>query len=398
MHSVLILALLSSPSAPALAQVSQSGGEGQNVVVTGTRIQDYRDRLAACLARRCPPDEDIDATLALAEALFVEGDYAHARSAIRASMSRNRGEARTYPEPVSDLYRAGARVAEHLGRDREAELYAYQILAALRAGLPVEDHRHFTARLEIANTLTARGRVLEVRRELRRLAEVARAGGRGDVADLAELRSLWLEYLEAPHGPARRRLVEMARLTAPERQLLANGARAMLIRIYSREGDDERADAIIAEMGRGDAPRQLLYSPPYQLLQQASAMASLQRRDQVYIGGQLNGNLAERLTDTVEDKWIDVGFWIQADGQVDDLQLLRRGRGAAGWEGALLESIRGRRYSPGDRPTYRLERYTYTATLHNTGTGTHIPDRSPRARIEYLDLTARAQQPTQSSN
>lgn len=390
MRPVLILALLGGVAGPALAQQPQ--GPGQNVVVTGTRIQDYRDRLAACLARHCPPDEDIDATLALAEALFVEGEYGDARRAIRSSMSRNRDEARTYPEPVSDLYRAGTRVAEHLGRDREAEIYVYQILGALRDGLPVEDHRHFTARLEIARSLAALGRPEIARRELRRLVEVARAGGREDVANLAELRSLWLEYQETPYGTARRRLLEMSGWTDPQRALLAYGAKALLIQIYSREGDDERVDALIATMGGGET-RRLLYSPPYQLVQQTNVDGNAHREDAVYSQGLKTDNLAERLTDTFDDKWIDVGFWVQPDGQVDDLQLLRRGRGGGGWEAPLLEAIRGRRYSPADRPTYRLERYTYTATFHNTGTGTHIPDRSPRARIEYLDLTAGAEPP-----
>lgn len=384
--SILLIATATGASA---GQTQPDTGPGQTIVVVGNRDA-YRRRLAECLERRCPPNEDIDATLALAEALFVEGDYAGARRAIRSSLSRNRDEARNYPEPVSDLYRAGTRVAEHLGRDREVEIYVYEILGSLRAGLPVEDHRHFTARLEIARSLAALGRPEIARRELRRLVEVARAGGREDVANLAELRALWLDYLETPHGPARRRLLEMSRWTDPGRALLSYGAKVILIRIDSHEGDDKRADAIIAQMGRGAATRQLLYSPPYQLVQQGNVEANRQREDAVYNRGLMTANLAERLTDTYDDKWIDVGFWVQPDGQVDDLQLLRRGRGGGGWEGPLLASIRGRRYSPGDQPVYRLERYTYTATLHNTATGSHIPDRSPRARIEYLDLTESA--------
>jgi hypothetical protein len=154
----------------------------------------------------------------------------------------------------------------------------------------------------------------------------------------------------------------------------------------------------MAEMARsGDAPRQLLYSPPYQLAQQNNVEGDLQRMDEIHRGSLLIDNLGERMTENFEDKWIDVGFWVQPDGRVDDVQLLRR-RSPGSWEGPLLESIRGRRYSPGERPTYRRERYTFTSTLHNTATGTHIADRSPRGRIEYLDLTAAPQAPTQSSN
>src|SRR5687768_1271471 len=90
-------------AAPAAAQQNERYTEPtEPIVVTGLRIQDYRDRLAACLARNCPPDEDADATLALAEAYFLNGDYVEGRQAVQASLGRNRDEARGYPEPVSD--------------------------------------------------------------------------------------------------------------------------------------------------------------------------------------------------------------------------------------------------------------------------------------------------------
>ena len=61
--ALLAAPLLAAPSAPAFAQSARpQSGEGQEITVTGRRIQDYRARLAACLARRCPPNEDVDAT------------------------------------------------------------------------------------------------------------------------------------------------------------------------------------------------------------------------------------------------------------------------------------------------------------------------------------------------
>lgn len=370
----------------------QAPSPHSDIVVTGQRLPDYRAALAACLARHCPVNEDVDASLALAEALFVEGDYGEARRTVRASLSRNRGYAARYPEPVSDLYRAETRVAEHMGLDREAQLAVYQILRALRTGIPQEDYRHFTARLEIVQYLANSGQAEGAQQELRRLMEVARASGRQDVADLAQLRLLYFDYLQARSGPTKQRLLEMARWTDPQRRLLSYGARVLLIRIYSAEHDYRRADALIAEMARnGDSSRQLLYTPRYQLTQQMDPEATNRRMQLVESVGDhslLIDNLSERLTDTFEDKWIDVGFWVQPEGQVEDLQVLRHGRAGEDWADPLLVSIRGRRYSASERPTYRLERYTYTSTLHTTGTGTHIPDRSPRARIEYLDLTA----------
>jgi hypothetical protein len=52
-----------------------------------------------------------------------------------------------------------------------------------------------------------------------------------------------------------------------------------------------------------------------------------------------------------------------------------------------MRSIAGRLYSPIREGTYRVERYSYTSRWMNV-TNTRIRQRSPNARIEYVDLTA----------
>jgi hypothetical protein len=371
-------------------------GQGQDIVVTGVRIQDYRDRLAACLARNCPPNEDIDATTALAEALFVEGGYHEARTALRASLGRNRDEARNYPEPVSDLYRANARVARTLGLDRDAVHSTREILRTLQAGLPVEDHRHFTARLEIVQSLVAFGDYDEARRQLRDLAGRARTAGRDDIAAIAELRSIWVGHVQAPHGNAAvRALVAMSR--SPD-QRRATGARMLLVRIYSERGETRLADAVIAELGRGGQRRQLLFSPSYELGQRENVGRTVDRAALVIeasVSGRtslVTANLADRMVGNFDDKWIDVGFRISPDGRVEDLEVVRRSADPH-WADPLLVSIRGRRYAAGDAATYRLERYTYTSGFQHNDTGTHISGRSSRARVEYFDLSEGAAPP-----
>jgi hypothetical protein len=374
----ILSALIAIPAAAQPPREPASGG--QDVVVTGTRIQDYRDRLAACLARHCPVNEDVDATLALAEVLFMAGDYRDARTAIRGSIGRNRGAANHFPEPVSDLFRANARVSRHIGMDAEAQRTTREILYALQAGLPTEDYRHFTARLEISQSLIAFGQYRAARNELSRLITLARAAGRTDVVQVAELRSLWADYLDTPARTVPSRLIEMAGWTDPARRISAVGARILLIRIYTEHGDTARADAMTAELGRMGSRRQLLFNPPYEMAVHevgvgsgASGMASYT-------------NVNFRMSDNFEDKWIEVGFWIKPDGRVDDLEIVRRSRGSGGWETPLIESMRGRRYSTGTESTYRLERYTYTAGYENR-TGSHLTQRSPAARVEYFDLS-----------
>ena len=361
------------------------------IVVTGIRIQDYRDRLAACLARNCPPNEDIDASLALAEALLLNGDYGDARSAVQASLGRNRDEARGFPEPVSDLYRAHSRLSRHMGFDRVALRSTHGILDALQEGLPQEDHRHFTARFELAEIKMAMGRYRAAREELEQLAEIAERAGRRDVAVMAELRTLWFDYMNLPHGGARSRLEEMSQWTDPGRRLQSVGARVLLARIYRSEGNARAADALLAEIGRGtSAQRRLIHAPRYALLRNDRDPVL----DQDLLTAVRFGNVAGRASENYDGKWIDVGFWVQPDGRVSDLEVLRTG-GDTIWARPLLGAIRGRLYSTGEEPTYRLERYTLTSAWAfpenwsggETSSGSRMPQRSPRARVEYLDLT-----------
>lgn len=383
------LGLLAFAAPPAFAQ-QPAEPSGQTVTVTANRVQDYRARLAACLARNCPVNEDVDATLALAEALFLQGDYAEARTAVRASLRRNHRAAATFPEPVSDLYRVQARLARNIGLDREARTASFDVLNALQAGLPTEDHRHFTARFEIAETQMMSGNFEGARRELRRLVQVARAAGREDVATIAELRDLSYELIAFPGSDARARLVQWSRLTEPAARIRATGAKIILAQHYRSQGDVARSNALFAEIGRdhrGLAHRRLLHSPPYPLMQQGPRLPE----DPSIADGMAFGRTLNRLSDNFEDAWVDVGFWIMPDGRVSSAEILRRGSDGS-WAAPLLDAIRGRVYATANEPTYRLERYVYTAAYERVS-GTRMPRRSPMGRIEYFDLTDGSDRP-----
>lgn len=389
MIGMLLFASIAS-AAPAFAQPAEgaTGSRQQNIVVTGVRIQSLRDRLAACIARGCPPNEEIDAALALAEALFESGGIEDARNTIQASLGRNRRHGRQYPEPVADLYRSLTRVNRHLGRDDEATRSAHAILRTLQEGIPTEDERHFVARLEIAEMLynrfdvgtggrsgserdnqnPAAFRLRQAQRALMELAQSARRAGREDLAIYAELRATWMGYLLASHGPAFRRLSDLAADARPQHRALAAGAKILLARIHRDRGETGRSDVLIAEAARTLAGRRnLIFSPPYELFTAAGS------------------------NDRVEDKSIDVGYWIGANGRVRDLEVIRS-RGAPDWAEPLLRSLRGRVYSSSadGMSSYRLERYSYTAGLSGAGqaTGTRLTMRTGHPRVEYYDLSA----------
>jgi hypothetical protein len=393
------------PAAPAPgAQAAQGPPTSAPIVVTGIRVRTYRDRLARCLARGCPVNEDVDATLALAEALFLNGGYSEARQTVRASIGRNRRAAAGFPEPVSDLFRAHTRLSRHLGFDDQAARSANDILRALQAGLPEEDHRHFTARLEIADLQMGMGNAARARRELAELIRIARAAGREDVAVMAGLRGIWFDYIVDRYGDAKTRLTALSQAAAPAARLEATGAKILLARIYRGEGDARRADALLAEVGSGQrGQRRLISSPPYQLQMQdvPNAMemvtdgggSPMAMRNIVSLGSTIN-----RMPDDYRDKWIDIGFWVMPDGRVSTLEVVRQGSEYQ-WADPLLESIRNRLYSVAAEPTYRLERYTYTSR-RGEGSANRLQQHSRQARVEYMDLTANAPEaaPTTESN
>jgi hypothetical protein len=392
MKLVLLTALLASAaSQPAV----QTPGE---IVVTGRRLADTEAALKACLDRKCPVNEDIDASLAHAENQMMAGRYEEARRTVLGSLSRNGRQAKKFPEPVSDLYRADALLANHLGLDRDYRASTIAILQALKEGIPKPDHRHFGARMEIA-AMTGRLDDYEAaERVYRDLAADARKAGRPDIAALAEVRAILAEMKSSSQSrryaapeDIKARLARFARAQEPSGRAAAQTAAAVLARIALAEGKQAEAAAWLQSLpgGGSSALPALIYSPPYTLGQKESVG--------LYDGDLRNpmaGNVLKRASGNFDDQWIDVGFWVQPDGRVSDVEILRKD-GRTGWADPLLRSIAGRVYAKpaGGAPVYRMERYTYTAG-YESRTGSRIAQRSPKARVEYVDLS----QPPKGAN
>jgi hypothetical protein len=372
--------LLSTMLAAAAPPEDRSTSDGPPIIITGQRLDETEAALRACLARKCPPDEDIAATLAHAENLFVAGDYKKARATLQASLGRNDDEAKRYPEPVSNLYRANAVVANHLGLEEDYHWSTWGILRALKAGIPKPDARHFGARMEIA-AMTTRLRGFESGSRLyQQLAQDAEKAGRPDIAAMASLRAAGVARRNIPSSGARKYLAEMAQSTSPDKKVASLLAKLWLARVAREKGRIAEADRIIREIAPPDLAKPILvYSPPYQLTVQEMQSADPAR---VTAG---EGNPARGFAGNFDKMWIDVGFWVQPDGRVSDLEVLRKG-GKAGWADPLLKSISGRLYVPTREPFHRVERYTYTSGWELRA-GSHIRQRSSRARVEFLDLT-----------
>ena len=365
--------LLSTPEAAQLAE------DGKTIIVTARSLADTEAALRNCLARKCSPAEDIEASAAHAENLFVAGRYDDAMAVLGDSLGRNKHYAKQLPVEVAGLYRAYSRVSVHLGHESQYRSSTYQIVRALKAGLPDDDAKVVAGRFEVAAMQLSLGKLRVARDTYGEIAGQADKIGRGDLSRIAKLRVAWIDYLLGDEGGARYKLRKMAADEAPEAKVSRISALVLLSRMDREKGKGADTDQLIAELKKAKLDKPvLLYSPPITDLKRSSI------QDEAEVGNVLRLSAM----DTFQDKWVDVGFWVDADGRVREAEILRRS-GDTDWTPTLMSSISGRIYAPLKDPSgsYRVERYTYTS-LWEDRTGTRIQQRSANARIEMLDLSA----------
>lgn len=377
---------------PAIAQTASPNAAptGRDIVVTGQRLPDLQHALETCLARHCPPDQDIAATLAVAENEFVNGNYDAARSTLGRSIDRNKRFAKRYPIDVSNLLRANYRVAEHLGDGDSFRIGTFDTVSALKAGLPDTDPRVLAAEIEVGDMYARFGRVDEATDQYDHIARRAAALGLWNLQGMARLRKVILYSQLAAVKPslyaaaAKRAANDIIGDSDPHMAPFVQAASFLSAQMSAHSGDSGAVDRMIADLhatGSGKTPI-LLYQP---VIEQAS------RADLDHLWGSTTTKLART---NYDGQWIDVGFWIKPDGRVDGVDVLRSGQGAGtpGWAKPILAAIGGRRYAPlhlddGTPGMIRVERYTLTARKTFV-TGSRIATRESQPQIEMLDLTA----------
>ncbi len=373
---------------PALAQDKPVTGEGTTdkpVVITATPLADLRKALQACLARKCPPDQDIDATLAVAETQFVNGDYKGASSTIGKSIDRNKRFAKDYPVAVSDLLRADYRVSEHLGERDSYRIRAFDVVSALKAGLPDNDARVLAAQIEVGDMYVETGRIDEAADKYHEVERRAVGPGLSTVRGMARLRLVGLysqlTVIDSQYQSlARRSAAVLTGDPDPAMKPFGDAARLLMARLDARRGDTAALDRMIAgyPWAKGSKAPVLLYAPPIDF--------NLPPPERTV-------NVGSARMSSFEGEWVDIGFWVAPDGHVTDADVYRSsGRSETPWwTKPILAAIRGRRYAPLDMdPTQpgvlRVERYTRVAWLaYNTGS--HIMQREPTPEIHMLDLS-----------
>ncbi len=373
-----IAAVLIAQSASVFAQEAN-----KTIVVTARSLKETAADLAACLARKCPPDQDVKASLAHAENQFVQGDYRAARSTLLKSAGRNRDDAKDHPVPVSDLLRANARIAAQLGEGDSYRLSTLDSRDALKAGLPENDPRILASSIEVGEMRARLGYREEAQRIFKDIAEQAEVKGLTRIQWAAQMRQAFLLSGSSSlddNKQAWALLTKLSEVPGDQAAGLRLSAKVMLARDERKAGNEEATKVLIAEYAKSGATVRptLLYAPKISL-------SSLNKRPKTGLV------LSQTATDNFEKQWIDIGFWITPDGKIQDAEILRKSGNENDWSEAVLNSINGRIYAPlkrdpGDLGVYAVERYTFTSLMEDR-TGTRVSQRSATGRIERIDLT-----------
>ena len=404
--SIQLLVAIFAPAAATLAE----NPVDKEIVVTGASLSDTERTLKNCMVNKCEPDADVRAAIAHAENQFVAGEYRDAKTTLKKAIGRNGKYRNQFPVELSYLYRASSRVAEHLGETDEYRLRLLDMRDTLRSNYPADDAKVLSAQLEIADSRVKLGYPDNALAIYADVEKAALAVGQNQIATLAKLRAYLLIYAKGSneaYAPemkrARAGLAEMVERPLPGSEDFSLVAEVALARIDRKEGQSNSTDAIMRRLVARGVDRPILLSaepidPPksaYGERTNTGQSAPLNVGESRFEGASMPApqNVLSQIPRNFEDRWVDIGFWVAADGRVVDVEVLRT-EGSGDWTKLVTRSIQSRQYAPirdKDGAThpgfYMVERYTYTARYMEDITGSRIPRRSTQARIERIDLT-----------
>lgn len=373
-----VMALIQATMAVPVPQLGPVEDQA-SIVIYGRKLEDAQNALTACIARSCPPKEEIERFLAYAGQQFAAGDYKGSRRTLLRAMHRNARYAATLPKEVSLLHRANARLAGLNGLVGQERVGVIDAVDALKKGLPKDDPAIMLQRLEVGDSYAKQARLNAALAQYRWVADQAVKARQPPVEGMALFRRAVLLSAVASVQPlyvkaARGAVAAIQRRQEPAFLPYRNGTRLMAAMLAKSKDKDAAVDAALAGLEKmpGDVEPVLLYEPP------------LDMRDAVFGAGYGND----------KTQWADVSYRITPDGKVADVHILRASPTLdRTWLGIAMRPLQQRRYAPRpnlaatDPGTFKVARYSFVSDLI-TDTGTHITRRSSQRRVDVTDLAS----------
>jgi tetratricopeptide (TPR) repeat protein len=341
-----------------------------DIVVVGKRAE---RELAACIARNCSPDEEIELTLQTSVEQFTGGRYDDAQRSLQKAIKRNVAYAERLPGPVSSLYATLATVAEHQGNDELWLRSARNNVLTLRRYLGEANSATLGQEIDFADTLIKLGRLQLAEGIYKKVERLAIAQGQGEIAAGSAFRRAWLLMGSGRYKDAERVADEAVGLAAKNKTSMTDLRDILRARIAFQQGKRDGIEALAARLRQNpEGPPKLLYAPP---INDINAIRTLVEKDPWHDS---------------KIRFADVGYWVRPDGKTAGVEVLRNA-GLGQWAPGILKQIGSRRYIPlsgsdNDAGMYRIDRFTVRATFE-IPTGSRIPQRIGPLTVHVVDLT-----------
>lgn len=367
-----------------LAQAAAPPGP-DDIVILGKRTG---DALAACIARRCPTPDDARISIAHAEALFAQGKYLDARATLDRALSRQRGNAAAFPRAVSALYEANATVNLHIGDMEDYRTMTIGQSRTLTENLPAHDPQVLVNAIRLGDFWAKLRQPHNARLQYRAAAEGYAGRGEHRLAALTRLRGAAIEAQMGDLSAAERQIAAARRSPAAGDRDVALTATILQARIDRSRGRKDTTDALFEALATGpDQTPVLMYEPPVMASPTNAANAVLARV------GTVGDQRPTRDTATAYIHWADLGFMVNPDGSVSDVEVLR-GTQSRTWLKPFVAAVEKRRYAPlklepGSPGLYRVERLTWRAE-REAPIGSLVRRATGYQALETLDITRTA--------
>ena len=358
---LLLLAQVAAPSTPA---------EPRDVIVVGHRAE---KELAACLARNCPPAQEVEASLQASVEQFADGRYTDARRTLQRAIARNKRHAATLPGPVSSLYATLATVAEHEGDTQLWKTAARNNVVVLRSNLGAANVATMTEQIRFADDFVGLGQPALADGIYAKIQRIAFAHGQPDLAAAAAFRRAWLALARQRDREATRFADEAVTLADTQRPMMMQMREIVRTRIAVRKGEEQAVDQLAARLRQSaSAQPMLVYAPPIDDVNPPP------------------GDASSPSTNDDAIRFADIGYWIRRDGHVEDVEMLRT-NGLGQWKPGIVRHVSARRYAPmrlpdGEPGLYRIDRFTVRGTV-GVPTGSRFRRRMGNLTVHVVDLT-----------